>query len=263
MRPRTSPAGVRLVDPSRNVDREVLIWMNHPLRYRGDTIYQQGFMTRATSTPPSSSSGTPPTPAVISPPSSAKSASPPPPTPYPTSPASSGLLGLLIHFGMHLIGLPRPSLQGLGHGSRLPKKERPRKRQLHPEPPPPLIMRPGSGSPPPRLLWPRSTSSAWPSAPPPSAPDPYDFAGFGRLPVVSDGRVLPFDSLARNTLRIISGHDTLERDGKKIQAVQWLLDGFAEAEAWRKDQGHPHRSSRHHQPSPARPQPANTSPSPR
>ena len=34
---------IRLVDPAHGVDREVLIWMNHPLRYAGETFYQQSF----------------------------------------------------------------------------------------------------------------------------------------------------------------------------------------------------------------------------
>jgi hypothetical protein len=34
---------VRLVDPSRHEDRESLIFMNNPLRYRGFTFYQAGF----------------------------------------------------------------------------------------------------------------------------------------------------------------------------------------------------------------------------
>jgi hypothetical protein len=34
---------VRLVDPNRQVDREVLIYMNHPLRYSGETFYQSAF----------------------------------------------------------------------------------------------------------------------------------------------------------------------------------------------------------------------------
>jgi len=34
---------IRLRDPERSEDREVLIYMNHPLRYRGDTFYQSGF----------------------------------------------------------------------------------------------------------------------------------------------------------------------------------------------------------------------------
>lgn len=34
---------VRLVDPERGVDRETTIWMNNPLRYRGDTLYQASY----------------------------------------------------------------------------------------------------------------------------------------------------------------------------------------------------------------------------
>jgi hypothetical protein len=35
---------VRLTDPETNEDREVRIWMNHPLRYRGETFYQSSFL---------------------------------------------------------------------------------------------------------------------------------------------------------------------------------------------------------------------------
>jgi hypothetical protein len=34
---------VRLIDPSRHVDRTVKIWMNNPLRYAGETLYQSSF----------------------------------------------------------------------------------------------------------------------------------------------------------------------------------------------------------------------------
>ena len=34
---------LRLVDPTRNVDRTVKIWMNNPLRFAGDTFYQSGY----------------------------------------------------------------------------------------------------------------------------------------------------------------------------------------------------------------------------
>ena len=34
---------VRLIDHEQNEDREVLIYMNHPLRHAGDTLYQSGF----------------------------------------------------------------------------------------------------------------------------------------------------------------------------------------------------------------------------
>jgi hypothetical protein len=35
---------VRLVDPAENEKREVKIWMNHPLRYAGETFYQAQFL---------------------------------------------------------------------------------------------------------------------------------------------------------------------------------------------------------------------------
>lgn len=41
---------VRLIDHDRNVDREVLISMNHPLRYSGETFYQASFLQDDTGT---------------------------------------------------------------------------------------------------------------------------------------------------------------------------------------------------------------------
>lgn len=41
---------VRLVDPTNNEDRQVLIWMNHPLRYAGETFYQSAFKPGDTGT---------------------------------------------------------------------------------------------------------------------------------------------------------------------------------------------------------------------
>lgn len=41
--PRNFSSLVRLVDPTRHVDREVLISMNNPLRYAGETFYQSAF----------------------------------------------------------------------------------------------------------------------------------------------------------------------------------------------------------------------------
>ena len=34
---------VRLVDDKQHVDRDVLIWMNNPLRFSGETFYQSSF----------------------------------------------------------------------------------------------------------------------------------------------------------------------------------------------------------------------------
>jgi hypothetical protein len=41
--PRNYSSLVRVVDAEKNLDHEVLIWMNHPLRHRGETFYQASF----------------------------------------------------------------------------------------------------------------------------------------------------------------------------------------------------------------------------
>ena len=41
--PKNFESRVTLIDPQQSVDRDVLIYMNHPLRYRGETFYQSGF----------------------------------------------------------------------------------------------------------------------------------------------------------------------------------------------------------------------------
>jgi hypothetical protein len=41
--PRNFASRVSLIDPEISTNRDVLIYMNHPLRYRGETFYQAGF----------------------------------------------------------------------------------------------------------------------------------------------------------------------------------------------------------------------------
>jgi len=41
--PKNFSSKVTLIDPERSVDRDILLYMNHPLRYRGETFYQAGF----------------------------------------------------------------------------------------------------------------------------------------------------------------------------------------------------------------------------
>jgi hypothetical protein len=41
--PKNFASRVTLIDPERSSNRDALIYMNHPLRYRGDTFYQAGF----------------------------------------------------------------------------------------------------------------------------------------------------------------------------------------------------------------------------
>jgi len=42
-KPKDFSSYVRLIDRERATDRDVRIWMNNPMRYRGDTIYQSSF----------------------------------------------------------------------------------------------------------------------------------------------------------------------------------------------------------------------------
>ena len=54
--------------------------------------------------------------------------------------------------------------------------------------------------------------------------DGFDTSAFGHLPVQVGGRIKPFDTLARNSLKIISGKQVVRQDGHKTGATRWLLD---------------------------------------
>jgi hypothetical protein len=78
---------VQLVDPARDEDREVLIYMNNPLRYRGETFYQssvlgddQGTVLQVVRNPGWE---------------------------MPYVACTMVALGMLIHFGLHLVGFLR------------------------------------------------------------------------------------------------------------------------------------------------------------
>ena len=60
---------------------------------------------------------------------------------------------------------------------------------------------------------------------PDNAPEDFQLAAFGKLPVLSDGRNKPFDTIARNALVIIHGRQTLRlENGTRIDAKRWLAD---------------------------------------
>ena len=74
-------------------------------------------------------------------------------------------------------------------------------------------------------------------------PDKFDYYQFGQLPLVYDGRVKPFNTLARNSLLLLSGKQTVQDEapkhpawkfwvvGKRHSAVEWLLDSICHAQA--------------------------------
>jgi ABC-type transport system involved in cytochrome c biogenesis permease subunit len=52
----------------------------------------------------------------------------------------------------------------------------------------------------------------------------FDIAGFGQLPVLVGGRVMPMDTLARISLSEMNHHGTFRLDGRIQPASRWLLD---------------------------------------
>lgn len=61
--------------------------------------------------------------------------------------------------------------------------------------------------------------------PPKIASDQPDVVTFGKIPVLVGGRVKPLDTVARNSLLIIHGKESLDlANGQQITAMQWLAD---------------------------------------
>lgn len=53
----------------------------------------------------------------------------------------------------------------------------------------------------------------------------FDLEGFGRLPVLVNGRVKPYDTVARTSLLVLQGRQPLTApDGTKLAPEAWLLD---------------------------------------
>lgn len=66
----------------------------------------------------------------------------------------------------------------------------------------------------------------------PRSAAPFDAAAFGRLPVLANGRVKPLDTVARTSLMILSGKQTLSVAGRgTVSATEWLMDVLLKPEA--------------------------------
>lgn len=70
------------------------------------------------------------------------------------------------------------------------------------------------------LLW-----IAFNSRLPKNIPGALDFVTFGKIPVLSDGRIKPLDTVGRTALLIIHGKQSLKLDdGRSIDSTRWLAD---------------------------------------
>lgn len=191
---RSFSSDVRLVDNDGNV-QEPHIWMNNPMRYKGETFYQSGYVgppdfpTETTTLQVVTNSGW-----LI-----------------PYIACVYAALGMGAHF---LITLTRFI------NRRLAETE-----EAGPVGPagiwvPAVIV----------LLF--GVWIAKEAVPPSTASDEMAIHEFGELPVVSGGRAKPFDTLARNSLKIISNYETFkDEEGDRQPAIRWLLDVIANPQA--------------------------------
>ena len=69
-----------------------------------------------------------------------------------------------------------------------------------------------------------------------SSPDESDWSGAGEIPVMHEGRVKPLDTVARNTLQLLSNRtsvkmpETEQGPNGTISATQWLLAAMADSD---------------------------------
>lgn len=214
---------VQLIDPSRNVDREVRIWMNNPLRYAGETFYQSNYRLEPQET------------TILQVVTN---------TGWMIPYVSCMLVvtGMLAHFWFVLLRFLRRHAEDCAAGTGVyaaqvadsstnnaSKRQRRRKGKDDAEQPP----EPAGGGlaltlvPVLVVL----VSAIWvlgKARSPSASPEGFELAEFGKLPLVYEGRVKPFDTLARNALRKISDYSTYkDENGERQPAVRWLLDVIA------------------------------------
>ncbi len=199
---------LRLVDPSRKVDRDVKIWMNNPLRFAGATFYQQNYGLDDQGREVTTLQVVDNTGWMI---------------PYVACVLVG--IGMLAQFSITLVRF----LKRRDEAVAPPVVSSRSKRRVEG---PVWVARAGDRT---SLIFASVVvllsagwvlSSARQSVPP---ADQMQLDEFGRLPLVYEGRVKPFDTLARNTLRQISDRQTFEdvsgkQPVKRQPAIQWLLD---------------------------------------
>ena len=199
--PKNFSSRVRLTSPDGRDTREALIWMNNPLREGGFTFYQAGFENNDRTTILQ----------VVRNPSWLM--------PY----IACGLvtLGLVVQFGIHLGGFIRKRARG----------PRPEQRDAAGAAKPRAAAPAGVRAPGGLLRYlPAITGGlalllvAATFRGPRNATD-FDTVGFGRVPVLLNGRFKPMDTVARTSLLMTQGRQRVAgADGRSISPDAWLLD---------------------------------------
>ncbi len=191
---------IRLVDPERGEDREVLISMNDPLRYRGETFYQSSFDAETEKTTELQ---------VVR----------NPVWWLPYLACTLVALGMAGHFGYYLVRFlvrmlaPKPAAAAAAPAKAIKPvvvaRVRPTTGQLLV----PWAVLAALG-----LLYGGYLFGSTPRA-------KLDLSEVARLPVVEGGRVKPLDTAARVDLRLINYSEQFrDPSGKLRPAIQWFLD---------------------------------------
>ena len=235
--PRNYSSDVRLVDSSRNVDREVKIWMNNPLRYAGETFYQSGYHADPSGVESTTLQVVKNTGWMI-----------------PYASCMFVMFGLFAHFSGTLLRFLNRVANNSTSGESVADQPVDAQVAMAPQSPKkskvPKRKRGDVAEPVEAFAAPRSLQSAGKTAtiiftvlvllvfgaylaskarPAKVKPSEMDVVGFGKLPLVYEGRVKPFDTLARNSLRVMSTKETVKDSmGNKQPAIVWLLDVIAD-----------------------------------
>ncbi len=184
---------VRLRDPETSTEREVRIWMNHPLRHRGETFYQHQVVLNDTGTVLQ----------VVKNPAWL--------LPY----LACGLvgIGMLVHFCLTLAKFTnRFAASQAGKTGQIYKTITEHVSTLTKVFPLAIV-----------AVF--TLYSAMMMVPKKETYKEFDLTAFGSIPVLDGGRVKPLDSIARTSMLFISGRSEFEdKDGKMQPAILWMLE---------------------------------------
>ncbi|MEO1496634.1 MAG: cytochrome c biogenesis protein CcsA [Planctomycetota bacterium] len=211
--PKNYESNIVLRDPLQGVERPVRIWMNNPLRYGGDTLYQSGFVDEQTTILQVTTNGGWMIPYV-----------------------SCMLVGvgMLAHFGVTLSRfLQRRTEEATRQQAKQPLGAADSEwREL---------LKPAAWRDP-RVFAPAIAAVliagylGGKARTPQDTPGDFAMQRFGRVAIADDGRVKPIDTLARTTLQYLSGRQEVQPlgdDDEPTPAIRWLLDTLTGADVAR------------------------------
>lgn len=220
--PRDYSSYIRIVDAETGEDRRERVWMNNPLRYRGETFFQSNYTAlpggkELTGLQVVRNSGW-----LI---------------PYVA--CSIMALGMLAHFmGTLKRFVGRRERERAKELATLSDDER---QSLTSSMPAAIAFSIAAVF---ALMMLIPWTAVMNSARPDSRDQKYDFYTAGKIPAQFGGRILPLDSFARQTLKAISNSESLPMEyapeefqkrvaGKKMSAMQWLMEVAIDSERLR------------------------------